>query len=243
MTGIGPVVSDFRVMGIPFLFKSYEEVDKVWQGLTPYFDKVFAEKDFVFVAPTEVGFVYTMSTSPIGTLDSLRKSKCWSPEGDPVSALFLENLGISPTLLAIPDVLTSLQTGLIDTVFNSFYGSIVLQWFTKAKYISDIPFGYAYGAFLLDRKRFNKLKPEHRQLIKDAAAKYFNVLLTDTRKSNKDALAVLKENGVGLVSTDPGALAELHGVRDKTVEKIKGEAFSAQIYDATMKILSDSRGR
>jgi len=65
MTGIGSVVPDFRVMGIPFLFHDYEEVDHVTKGLRPSFNKAFAEKGLELIAMTEVGFVYSMSTSPV----------------------------------------------------------------------------------------------------------------------------------------------------------------------------------
>ncbi|MEW6291041.1 MAG: TRAP transporter substrate-binding protein DctP, partial [Thermodesulfobacteriota bacterium] len=132
MTGIGSVVPDFRVLGIPFLLHSYAELDWVKQGLLEHFNKTFAENGLELIALTEVGFIYTMSTVPIATVEELKKSTCWAPDNDPLSAGFLETLGAAPIPLSIPDVLTSLQTGLIGTVFNSFYGSIVLQWYSKA---------------------------------------------------------------------------------------------------------------
>lgn len=88
MTGIGAVVPDFRVMGIPFLFRSYEEVDLVRHGLDAAFKKAFADKGMEFLAFTEVGFVYAMSTTPVTTLAQFQRGKCWVPEGDPVSAAF-----------------------------------------------------------------------------------------------------------------------------------------------------------
>lgn len=237
MTGIGPMVPDFRVMGIPFLFHSYEEVDKVSEVLWPLFGASFAKKGMELMALTEVGFAYTMSTQPISTLEELKKSKIWTPEGDPISSSYLEMLGISPVQLSIPDVLTSLQTGMIETVFNSFYGSIVLQWFTKAKYIPDIPFAYAYGAFLLDRKSFSRLPGNYAELMKSAARKHFGLLLEDTRKSNKEALEVLQANGVSLVKVANGTEENLRSVRDKTIDAIKGEAFSTEILNAVLTVL------
>ncbi|RJX31421.1 MAG: TRAP transporter substrate-binding protein DctP [Desulfurivibrio sp.] len=242
MTGIGSVVPDFRVLGIPFLFRSYAEVDQARQGLYDHFHKVFADNGLELIALTEVGFIYTMSTAPIATVAELQKSNCWAPDNDPLSAGFLETLGTTPTPLSIPDVLTSLQTGLVSTVFNSLYGSIVLQWYTKASFITDMPFGYAYGAFLLDRKQFARLPEKHGALIKTVAARHFDILLADTRKSNEEARSVLQDNGVTLVKIEPGALSELEMIRDKTVLRFKGKAFSQEIYDETMRLLARSRG-
>ena len=188
MTGISEVVPDFRVLGTPFMFNSYDEVDRVKEKLLPRFEKEFDKKGMVLMAMSEVGFIYTMSTNSIPTLAELKKSKAWAPEGDPISRVLLETVGVTPIPLSIPDVLTSLQTGLINTIFNSFYGSIVLQWFTKISYITDIPFVYAYGAFVLDKKTFSKLPAPHAAMMKKEAQIHFKKLLIDTRKSNEEAL-------------------------------------------------------
>ena len=157
MTGISTYIPDFRVMAIPFLFDSYGEIDHVRKGLLPTFKQQFRAKGLELISLTEVGFIYAMSTTPIDNLKDFQQSKNWIPTGDPISETYLNNLNITPVQLTIPDVLSSLQSGLIDTVYNSLYGSIVLQWFTKANYIVNLPYGYAYGVFAVDHKKFAKL--------------------------------------------------------------------------------------
>ena len=241
MTGIAEVVPDFRVMAIPFLFRSYTEVDKVREGLVPYFRNKFAEKGLEFIAMTEVGFIYTMSTEPRKTIDDLKKSKCWAPTGDPVTGTFLSNIGITPIPLSIPDVMTSLETGLVNTVFNSLYGSIVLQWYTRAQYITDTPFGYAYGVVLLDKKAFSRLPENYAALIHTTADKYFPALIGETRKSNQDSRQVLEQNGVKFIRPDQNIVKELEDERDLTVRQLTGSAFSSEVYTLTAKILADYR--
>jgi TRAP-type transport system periplasmic protein len=241
MTGISEVVSDFRVLGIPFLFRSYDEVDQVIAGLFPHFQKEFAEENLELLAMSEVGFIYTMSARPITSIVQLRQSKCWAPENDPVSQAFLKNIGITPIPLTIPDVLSSLQTGLIDTVFNSFYGSIVMQWFTQTSYITDSPFGYAYGGLIFSKSAFARLTPEQAVICRDLARKHFAGLLIDTRKSNAAALTTLEEHGIKLVSTSDADLAELLKYRDQAVKGLIGKAFSRETYDETMRLLTAVR--
>ena len=237
MTGIADIVPDFRVLGIPFFFNSYEEVDELKQKLFPRFQEEFDKKNLVLLAMSEVGFIYTLSQKPITTLDQLKKSKAWAPEGDPISKALLESVGLTPIPLSIPDVLTSLQTGLINTAFNSFYGSIVMQWFTRTSYITDIPFVYAYGAFLLDKKTFSKLPPNYAQMMHSVAKKHFAKLLTDTRQSNDEALQVLQDNNISLVKLTPESRTELLNYREITVQKLVGDAFSKSIYEEAVEHL------
>ncbi|WP_163335973.1 TRAP transporter substrate-binding protein DctP [Desulfopila sp. IMCC35008] len=241
MTGIATIVPDFRVMAIPFLLKSYEEVDVVKEGLIPLWHKEFADKGMEMVALTEVGFIYTMSTNPIATTTELQKSTSWVPTGDPLSATFMTSIGINPVQLSIPDVLSSLQTGLVDTVYNSLYGSIVMQWFTKARYITDTPFGYAYGVFLLDKKKFNKLTKEQQNILQTAADHHFADLLNETRKSNIESRKVLQDHGVTFVVAEEKSMIELEKYREKTIPQMVGDSFSKEIYEALDSILQKYR--
>ncbi len=241
MTGIARIVPDFRVMAIPFLFNSYEEIDYTLTGLLPTFKKKFQKKRLELVAMTEVGFIYAMSTQPVATLSDLQNSSNWSPAGDPVSESFLTALGISPVQLSIPDVLSSLQSGLVDTVYNSLYGSIVLQWFTKAKYITDVPYGYAYGVFLLDGRAFGKLPEKYKKIIHTAAAEHFPALLRNTRASNLESRQVLLKRGVTFVKADKATIRLLREKRDEAVQQLVKKSLSPKIYAKTTALLSEFR--
>lgn len=241
MTGISTVVPDFRVLSIPFLFESYQEVDYVTEGLISTFKERFREKGLEFIAMTEVGFIYAMSTQPISTFENLIHSKNWSPSGDPVAEVYLSALGISPMQLSIPDVLTSLQSGLVETVYNSLYGSIVLQWFTKARYIADVPYGYAYGVFALDGAKFAKLPEMHKMAIQAAAQTHFPVLLEKTRKSNSESRRVLETRGCEFLKIDKETLQILREKSEQSVDSLVPESLSKGIYDRVVGLRKEFR--
>ena len=241
MTGIATVVPDFRIMAIPALFESYEEVDFVKEGLIPAFKERFREKDLEFIALTEVGFIHAMSTQPIDTLEKLQQSKNWSPSGDPISENYLSALGITPIQLSIPDVLSSLQSGLIDTVYNSLYGAIVLQWFTKAKYVIEQPYGYAYGVFALDGKKFGALSGPQQQAINAAAAVHFPILLTKTRESNSESRRVMSDRGMVFQKFDEKSMQVLQEKREQAVKQLIPDSLSKTIYDETIALLKQYR--
>ncbi len=241
MTGIAAFVPDFRIMAIPALFESYEEVDFVKEGLLPAFKECFREKDLELIALTEVGFIHAMSTQAIDTLEKLQQSKNWSPSGDPISENYLSALGITPIQLAIPDVLSSLQSGLIDTVYNSLYGAIVLQWFTKAKYVVEQPYGYAYGVFALDGKKFAALAETQQQAIHAAAAVHFPILLKKTRESNSESRRVMLDRGMVFQKFDEKSMQILQEKREQAVKQLVPDSLSKAIYDETIRLLQQYR--
>jgi len=242
VTGLSEIVADFRVLSIPLLFENYGQVDAVTQAVVPRFKHEFSENNLELLALTEVGFVYTMSALPLSSAADLKKAKIWIPDGDPLSLDFLQQAGVSPLPLAIADVLTSLQTGLIDTVFSSYYGAIVLQWFTKTPFVSDIPFGYAYGGLVLDGRVFNSLSETNRDIIRKEADHFFGKLLRDdTRKSNREALTTLKENGIKVLASDQQSRKTYRDWRDAVVKEDEGKLFSKEILGLVEKTLADFR--
>ena len=243
MAGIAEIVPDFRVMAIPFLFRSYEEVDHVSAGLQPLFRQRFSEQGLQLLAMTEVGFVYTFSTQPQVSISDLQQSKVWAPPEDPLTAAFLSELQISPITLSIPDVLSSLQTGLIDTAFNSLYGSIVLQWYTKASHVTDQPFGYAYGAFIMSDRAMADLSEEHLGIIKKAAEKYFPELIQKTRESNRESRDVLSKQGVIFLKTTDEIITTLQQHRDNAIAKERGKSFSEEAYQILQSALAQYRAK
>ncbi len=241
MTGIADIVPDFRVMAIPFVFRSYDEVDHVKKVMLPFFDHAFRAKGLQFIAFTEVGFVYTFSNKPRSSIEDLQLAKAWSPANDPLSTSFLQSLDISPITLTIPDVLSSLQSGLINTVFNSLYGAIVLQWYTKAPFVTDQPYGYAYGAFVINGKAFAGLSEEQQNIIRKAAEKYFPDLIQKTRQSNRQSREVLISQGVTFVPITETEIKTLEYQRDTVIRNLKGLSFSEASHNRLQTALDDFR--
>ncbi len=242
MTGIASIVPDFGLLSIPFLLNTYEEADAAVEALKPYWAEKFSAKGMEFIELTEVGFIYPMSTKKISTVSELKATKSWVPAGDKLAGGYLNNIGISPIQLGIPDVLSSLQTGLIDTVYNSLYGSIVMQWFTKANYVTDAPFGYAYGVFLMSKKAFKKLNTEQQEIVRRSADTHFTELLELTRKSNRESRDVLSNQGVQFIEADPVSVEELAEYREKTVADQMGKTFSKEGYEVLKSALNEHRG-
>jgi TRAP-type C4-dicarboxylate transport system substrate-binding protein len=72
-------------------------------------------------------FANLLAKEPIRSVDDMRRKKVWVPEGDAISFMAMEALGLSPAVLPVTDVLTGLQTGLIEIAFASPVAALVLQ--------------------------------------------------------------------------------------------------------------------
>ncbi len=71
----------------------------------------------ILVLPV-AGFAHIMSIRPIANLEDLQGLKVWVPDGDRISYEASKALGISPVTMPLTDVMTGLQTELIDTIMS-----------------------------------------------------------------------------------------------------------------------------
>ena len=225
--GASEIVIDLQIPSLPFLFHDYDEVDYVMERLGPKFEAELANENFVVLAWLEAGFAYMMSQKPIASLADLKGRKVWIPEGDPISRCIFETAGVPPIQLSLTDVLTALQSGLLDTVANSAVGTIVLQWHTKVGYLTDKPLIYAFGVLMVDAKSFGKIPEQYQPFVKETVARYFKGIKTQIRRDNAEAMETLKGEGIEFISLTDENAKKLLDLAETVKAKLVGKVYSA----------------
>ena len=191
---------DFEIYSLPLLFRSYGEVDYVREKMDQILVDGLAEKGYVAFGLTETGFTYLLSAKPNRTFADLKGRKTWMMQDDPVSLAIVEAAGLSPVPLPISDVLTGLQTGLIDTVAVPPVGAIALQWFTKAKYLTDLPITYVSGTMILSSKAFSRISAGDQKIVGEVLRRANKALDETSRSDNEEARKALVKQGVEFVN-------------------------------------------
>ncbi|UCD78358.1 MAG: TRAP transporter substrate-binding protein DctP [Desulfobacterales bacterium] len=239
--GLSGIFSEMDVFQIPFVFKSYEEVDYVLEKMDAFFKKGFADKGYVLPAWSEGGFVRLMSTVPIASLDDLKKAKVWTWEDAPMAKAIFDEAGVSAIPLSLPDVLVGLQTGLVEVVYAPPTGAISLQWFTKTKYMTDVPLIYLIGGILLKKKDFEKLSPAHQQTFMELCPKYMDQLKQVIRKENQEAIQVMVKHGVKIIRPSEDQIEGFKQVSQKAMDRQTGKSFSEKVRDEVIGYLKEYR--
>ncbi|MBI5245069.1 MAG: TRAP transporter substrate-binding protein DctP [Elusimicrobia bacterium] len=218
--GLGEIAPEVRILDAPWFFRDAKEVDHICAAFAKDFEHAFESKGFILLGWTEVGFVYVFSKAPVRSAADMRKLKLWVWEGDPLAGAAFKALGIHPIPLSITDVNTSLETGLIDSVYTSPLYAIALQWNEKTKNLFSLPLANASGAVLLSKKVFDSLPEERRQILLAAARTHLRKLNELTRRENAAAFETLKKQGMRI---NPAASAQEAAVFDEAGRKARQE--------------------
>ena len=235
---LGEIHGDIRVLELPFTFyKDREKALRTMDKLSSHFDKKLDESGFINLGLVEIGQVYFVSKRKVQNLQALNGLKIWSWQGDKLVNTILKEMKLISTPLALPDVLSSLSTGIIDAAYAPPLGIVALQWHTKIRYLINFPLAYSIGAFLIDKKRWLKINSQDRMTITNIGKKYEKIINASNAKDNQEALSAMKSLEIQFLDFPKSDIVEGRKVRDQVVEKLKGSYFSQEIYDKLVKEL------
>ena len=229
------VYSDIDIYSLPYLFSSLEQVSYVREKMDQFLLDQLEEKGFVSFGFGEGGFTYMMSDSSLYTVEDVRKQKVWIPGGNKVGEAVFSSAEVSPVTLPISDVLTGLQTGLVNTVITSPIGAIALQWHTRVKYVIDVPLTYIAAMLVVDKKVFNRIKKEDQTIVREVMSAAFKRIDAANRRDNIAAQEALKQQGIKYISLPKKSLDAWYAIGDKAIIKLKKDnSYAPDIYKKLM---------
>jgi len=239
--GLSTLFREMDVLQVPFLFQNYEEVDAISKKMDPFFRKGLEDNGYVLLGWSEAGFVYLMSTVPIASVADLKKQKVWIWEDSPMSKAIFDEAGVKAIPLTIPDVLVGLQTGLVEVVYAPPTGAISLQWFTKIKYLTDVPLIYLAGGVVVKKDIFKEIPQPSQNFLLEGFQQRQDQLKTITRNENRDAIKVMVKNGVKIITPSKDQIEEYKRLSNRAMGHIRGQAFSKKVLDEVTSLLETYR--
>lgn len=239
--GLSALFKEMDVLQVPFLFQTYEEVDAILKKMDSSFRKGFEDNGYVLLGWSEAGFVYLMSTVPIASLADLKKAKVWIWEESPMAKAIFDEAGVKAIPLTVPDVLVGLQTGLVEVVYTPPTGAISFQWFTKIKYITDVPLIYLAGGVVVKKDIFKQIPQASQGFILENFQKNLDQLKIITRKENQDAIKVMVRNGVKIITPSKAEIDEYKSLSNKAMSHVGGHSFSKKVLDEATSFLENYR--
>ena len=244
-SGLGRIVPAVRVTEVPYLFMNYDEVEYVRKALRTEMEKMFEEQGFVVMGWNEIGFVYNFSKVPITTIEIARSQKWWMWEGDELSKAMFDAYGITPVPLSFTDVMTSLNTKLIDTASITPYGAVAYHWFEKFQYMSEYPTTNVQGATIVAKAVWDKISTDSQQKIKKICQPYFDDLSLHTRAQDRKSIDVLKKAGIKIVEfdseKDKESLKFVFDTAKKARESLAGKLYSQELLNKTLSLMEEYR--
>jgi TRAP-type C4-dicarboxylate transport system substrate-binding protein len=233
---------DLNLYGLPLVFDSEEEAAYVRQRMDAKLQAGLEEAGFVNFGFAAGGFAIIMSNTPVTSLDDLKGKRIWVPEGDTISYESMKAMSLAPVTLPLTDVLTGLQTGLLDIVGTSPIGALVLQWHTKVKYVTELPLVYTLGFMVIQDKAFNKIAEVDQAVVREVMTRIYENFDKLNLVDNRGAMDALLNSGIETVDYDGSEIDRIRDVLSETIERLGGQGrFSPELYAEMMAYVEEYR--
>ncbi|MEE3346605.1 MAG: TRAP transporter substrate-binding protein DctP [Nitrospinota bacterium] len=240
--GLGQILPEVRVLDLPFLFNADDEIQHVYSKMSDYYVARYEDKGFVLLGWVPVGWIHFFSKYPIRSVEDLRRSKSWMWEGDLLVEQAYKGMEVQPIPLSITNVLLSLQTGMVDTVYSSTQGALALQWFTKVKHVTRLRMGYATGGVLISKKKFDKLPQPYQIAVKKIATEFLQELAQLIQEDNLKAHKVLEKNDVKWVDLpDEKEMGRFREAGATARKNLAGKYFPPELLNRVLNHLKEFR--
>ena len=241
-SGLAENYPSIVLYGMPFIFRSQDEVDFVRPRLDGELMQGLEDEGFVSFGFAGGGFANFMSREPLTNQASLKGKKIWVPEGDVISFTALESMNLSPVVLPLSDVLTGLQAGLLDVIVSPPVGALLLQWYTKLKYINPLPIAYTIGLLAIDLRAFARIDAADQQIVRDVLTGIYLRLDQINRHDNIEAQEALLENGLQVVEVSQEDIPYWRQVAAETNARMWSESgANPELYRKLMSLLEEYR--
>ena len=224
-------VEDFKVLGLPYIFRSREHAFKVLDGeigkelllcTEPYLIR-----GLCFYDAGSRSF-YTID-KPIYSPDDLKGLKIRVMKS--ITAMeMVKALGGSPTPISWGELYTALQSGVVDGAENnppSFYTS---HHYEVCKYYSLNEHTTVPDVLIISMKVWNKLSEQEREWLQQAADESVPVERKLWAESEKESLEAVEEAGVTIIHPDKKPFA------DKVAPLLDSYKKNAKLYDLITRI-------
>jgi TRAP-type C4-dicarboxylate transport system substrate-binding protein len=236
--GFGQILPMVRVLDLPFLFRNDREVELVQNKMENFFEDRFREKGFEFLAWAEVGDVNLFSKYPIRKVSDMARLKVWAWTGDPIAKETFSAMGTNPILLAVADVTTALNTGMIDTVYAPPLGALALQWNVYTKFMTSLPLAHSTGAVLMAKSYWAKIPPDLQKMVKEEFRRAMAELTIKLKKQTRESVEVIEKGGITVLPMpDDVDLKDFYKVHDRVAKALTGTLYPKDILDRVYDIL------
>ncbi len=233
--GLSMIEESIRVLELPMMFESAEELDYVADKMWPYFQKKFEKKGFRLNDRGEVGWIYFMSKDKVESVANLKGQKVWQWGDDQIVGAMYKKLGVNGIPLGVPEVDSALTSGRVTACYGSPVAAVALQWYTKVKYMTSMPMSYAIGATVVSLEALKKISDEDKKVIESIGKASAKKLRKTIRKANEDAKKTMTKKGVTVVQS-PAAMVEEFKTNAATVQtELTGKVYSKEELEMVIK--------
>ncbi|MEJ2095319.1 MAG: TRAP transporter substrate-binding protein DctP [Gammaproteobacteria bacterium] len=155
----------------------------------------------------------------------------------------MKSIGYQPVPLGLSDILSSLQTGMIDTVPASPLWALAFQFYQTTNHMHSMNYAPIVGATVVTKRTWNKLSPEEQAVMMESSRKAEKMLRDNRDKQDKESIEAMKANGLVVDEVTPEIEQQWMDMIRDIWPLIRGNFVPADMFDKVQNLLAEYRNQ
>ena len=233
--GLSQIDNAFQMFGVPMFFDSYPELYAVLAKMTPILKQRLDAKGFVLLCWGHGGWVYFFTKQHASTVADIKKVKMFAMAGDDRWVQLWKTNGYTPVALAPSDMLTGLQTGMIEGTPTTPLLALTLQWYHQVPNMVGIGMAPLVGGLVMTKQAWGKISPADQAKVLAACQKLEKKLAAGVPQQDTSAVEEMKKRGLAVNTVSAAAVADWRVAAETFAKGMRGTLIPPEILDMAIK--------
>jgi TRAP-type C4-dicarboxylate transport system substrate-binding protein len=195
--------SSVECLQLPLFFESYEDLERIRAAIAPELEANIEESGYKVLSWAEAGWVHFFAKSEVRTPDELRPLRLWVSTGSLETERIANELGFRTVPLPVTDVLTSLQTGLIEAIDVPPLFALLDRSYQAAPYMTDLRFAPLNAATVMTRSAWERIPESYHGAFLEAAHAAVEKMRAGIHEAEVEAIDEMVARGLTVVRLEP----------------------------------------
>ncbi len=240
-SGLPRIDSSVSVLNVPLLFESYEELDYVRSRIAPQLERHLAARNFKVLSWSDAGWVYFFAKSPVRTPEDLRALRLWISSGAPEGERLFKDFGFNVVPLPVTDMLTALQTGLIEAIDVPPLFALLDRSYQAAPYMTDVRWGPLNAATVISSQAWARIPAAYHEALLASIRAVARDAQAEIRRAGAQAVEEMQARGLKVITLDPDTREAWRREARAAYPVLREETGHPKLFDEVLRLSEEFR--
>ncbi|MDR1216429.1 MAG: TRAP transporter substrate-binding protein DctP [Treponema sp.] len=201
--GMSLISPEIMTLSTPFLIRDNRELDLVLSAVKPDLESKIQKGGYVSLAWAKSGWIRIFSKAPILVPDDLKRQKLGTSNDTPAMNQAFKAMGYQLVPVDFNSILPSLQSGMIDAVYQSPAAAAGYQLFGVAKNITSFNIAPFMGGIVMNRAAWRSIPDQYKPQILNICKQIEKEISSAIDQIEASAIRIMSNNGLIINNITP----------------------------------------
>jgi TRAP-type C4-dicarboxylate transport system substrate-binding protein len=201
--GMKQVVPEVFSVSVPFMIRSREILSAVMDEIRPDLESEFDRNRLHVLAWTRAGWIHFFSRDPVTYPEDLKPQRLAADPNDEELLQAFRIMGYRPIAMPQPELLQSLNSGLVDAFYTSPLVAASYQWFALAPNMLDLRVAPFLGAIVITDTAWRRIPSGIRDQLLESAQAIADQIEAEVLELEEEAVTMMQQYGLHVQEVSP----------------------------------------